>query len=130
MKLRKRPTRKTDQALDAAASVTKLWSDWQLGKRAAKGVAKAKTIRQPSKFRMALRSKRLRIVGAVAVLGGAGAAAAKALRGGDPEPIYTGPPPSDAVEAAASAPDAPLSELHEPTVCRTMSRCYGTLHGA
>ena len=39
MNLRKRK-RKTAQALDAVAGVTKIWSEWQVGKRATKGVAK------------------------------------------------------------------------------------------
>ena len=41
MKLRKRQKRKTAQALDALAGVTKIWTEWQIGKKAGKGVAKA-----------------------------------------------------------------------------------------
>ena len=115
MNLRRRNTRK-DQALDAVASVTKTWSEWQLAKRAGKGVAKAKEVR-PSKIKAMLSSKRAKLVGAVAVTGGVGAFVARKLKGGDPA-SYTGPAPSDAVEAAASAPEAepppPLTMAPDP----------------
>jgi hypothetical protein len=107
MKLRKRQKRKTAQALDAAAGVTKLWSEWQIGKRAGKGVAKVKKSGAKGK----LSSKHFRIAGLVAVLGGAGAAVAKKLKGGGREPIYTPPgkgepvAPPDVAPPLAIAPD-------------------------
>jgi hypothetical protein len=116
MKLRKRQTRK-DQALDAVASVTKTWSEWQLAKRAGKGVAKAKEVR-PSKIKGFLNSKKVKLAGAVAVAGGTGAFVARKLKGGDPAESYSGPAPSEAVEAAASAPEAetppPLTMAPDP----------------
>src|SRR5436190_7425375 len=107
MNLRRRHKRKTGQALDAVASVTKLWSEWQIGKRAAKGVAKVKEVRPPSKLKRALSSRWAKIGGAVAVAGGAAAAVTRKLKGSDPAD-YSGPPPSAAVEAGAPPPeDAP-----------------------
>ena len=97
MKLR-RQKRKKDHALDAVASITKTWSEWQLAKRAGQGVAKAKEIR-PSKIKSALNSKRLKLAGALAVAGGAAAVVARKLKGGEPPESYAGPAPSDAVEA-------------------------------
>jgi len=106
MKLRRRQKRKSAQALDALASVTKAWSEWQLGKRASKGVAKAKELRPPSKPKRALASKWVKVAGAVAVAGGTAAAIGRKLKGDEPE-IYAGPPPSVAAEAAVPSPDAP-----------------------
>lgn len=115
MKLRKRQKRKQDHALDALASISKTWSEWQLAKRAGKGVAKVKEVR-PSKLKAALSSKRAKLVGAVAVTGGVGAFVARKLKG-DAADVYTGPAPSDAVDAAASAPEAeppPLTMAPDP----------------
>ncbi|MEJ7798599.1 MAG: hypothetical protein WKF42_08880 [Solirubrobacteraceae bacterium] len=108
MKLRRRQKRKTETALDALASITKLWSEWQIGKRAGKGVAKAKKVKSPS--------KRVRTVGVVAVVCGAGAAVARKLKGGDPEPIYTPPARSEPVAPAAPAPSAPFAPPPPPLV--------------
>jgi len=102
MSLRRRNTRK-DQALDAVASVTKTWSEWQLAKRAGKGVAKAKEVR-PSKIKGALTSTPAKIAGALAIVGGAGAVVMRKLKG-DSAADYTGPAPSEAVEASKSAPE-------------------------
>ncbi|HEX4345088.1 MAG TPA: hypothetical protein VHZ31_05955 [Solirubrobacteraceae bacterium] len=111
MKLR-RQKRKTSQALDAIASVTEIWSDWKPGKQVGKGVKKVKALRPPGKVKSALSSKRVRIGGAVAVAGGAGAAIFGKLRGkSDPPPVYTGPAPSVAADAAAKAPDAVAASL-------------------
>ncbi len=73
MNLRKRK-RKTAQALDAVAGVTKIWSEWQIGKRATKGVAKVKKVKKKSALRRTLGSKPVRFAGVAAALGGAGAA--------------------------------------------------------
>jgi hypothetical protein len=106
MKLRRRPKRKAEQALDALAGATKIWSELQIGKRAGKGVAKAQRIRLPS----ILKGKSAKAIGAAAAAGGAGAVVARKLKGDGPQE-YTGPPPSAAAEAAVSAPDAPAPPL-------------------
>lgn len=102
MKLRRRPKRKVEKALDALTGATRIWSDLQVGKRAGKGVRKAKRLRLPG----ALRSVPAKAIGAATVAGGVGAIVARKLKGDGPRE-YTGPPPSAAAEAAASAPDAP-----------------------
>lgn len=109
MKLRKSPKRKAEQALDALAGATKIWSDVQIGKRAGKGVEKARRVRLPS----FLRGKPAKAIGAAAVAGGAGAVVARKLKSDGPQE-YTGPPPSVASEAAASAPDAPAPPAVAP----------------
>jgi hypothetical protein len=114
MKLRRRQKRKRDQALDALASVTKTWSEWQLAKRAGKGVAKAKKVRPPSGVKSTLGSKPVRAAGAAAVAGGAVAAIARKLKGGDDEPIYTPPPPSEPVAAPAASDPPPLAIAPDP----------------
>ena len=38
MRLRRRPKRKRDQALDVVASAAKTWSEWHLAKRARGGI--------------------------------------------------------------------------------------------
>lgn len=115
MSLRRRQKRKTEQALDAVASVTKLWSEWQIGKRVSKGAAKATQLRQPSKAKRVLSLKWLRIGGAAAVAGGAAAAVAAKLKRSKPE-TYSGPAPSVAADAAVPPPDAPapLSVAPDP----------------
>jgi len=105
MKLRRRPKRKAEQALDALAGATKIWSELQIGKRAGKGVAKAKRFRLPS----ILKGKPAKAIGAAAAAGGAGAVVARKLKADGPQE-YTGPPPS-AAAGAASAPDAPAPPL-------------------
>jgi hypothetical protein len=101
MILRKRRKGKAAQALDALAGITKIWSELQIGKKAGQGVAKVKKVRLPW-----LKSKPAKAIGAVAVAGGVGAVVAKKMKG-ETAPVYTGPAPSEAVEAAAKAPDAP-----------------------
>jgi hypothetical protein len=114
MKLRRRQKRKTKQALDAVASVSKLWSELKLGKRAAGGVAKAKELR-PSKLKHVLSLKWVRIGGAAAVAGGTAAVVGRKLKGDEPD-AYTGPPPSAAAEAAVPSPDTapPLTIAPDP----------------
>lgn len=102
MKLRSRPQRKVEKALDALTGVTKIWSDLQVSKQAGKGVKKAKRLCLPG----ALRSTKVKAIGMAAVAGGAAAIVARKLKGDGPQE-YTGPPPSAAVDAAASAPDTP-----------------------
>jgi hypothetical protein len=115
MNLRRRQKRKKDQALDAVASVSKLWSELQLGKKASQGVAKAKELRPPSKVKRVLSLKWVRIGGAAAVAGGTAGAVARKLKGDKPE-SYTGPAPSVAAEAAGPAPDIapPLAVAPDP----------------
>ncbi|MBA3746924.1 MAG: hypothetical protein H0W96_05450, partial [Solirubrobacterales bacterium] len=124
MKLRKRQKRKTAQALDALAGVTKIWTEAEVAKKAGKGAAKAakqaakvkavKTVvPSPSKKKGSL-AKKLRIAGLAAVLGGAAAAIAKKLKGGGPEPIYTPPAPGEPV--APPDVDAPAAIASEPVI--------------
>jgi len=103
---------KRDQALDAVASVAKTWSEWRLGERATKSVAKgtkkasraaAKARKRASKVaknadasrvKRAVKGTPLKIVAGAAIVGGVGAAIAKKLKGaGTAEPLYTPPPP-------------------------------------
>lgn len=115
MKLRKRQKRKPEQALDALASVTKIWSEWQLGKKASKGVKKAKSLRPPGKVKRILSLKWVKVGGAVAVAGGTAAVVGKKLKGDDPAD-YSGPAPSVAADAAVPSPDtvAPLTVAPDP----------------
>jgi hypothetical protein len=101
MILRKRRKGKAAQALDALAGITKIWSELQIGKKAGQGVAKVKKVRLPW-----LKSKPAKAIAGAAVAGGVGAVVAKKMKG-ETAPVYTGPAPSEAVEAAAKAPDAP-----------------------
>ena len=124
MKLPTRQNKKRDQALDAFASVAKTWSEWRLGERATKTVAKGtkKATKSAAKARKkAYRATRgsdasaltravngtpLKIAGAVALVAGVGAAVAKKLKGGGTaEPLYTPPP--------APAPMKPPAELKD-----------------
>jgi hypothetical protein len=132
MNLPMRQTKKRDQALDAVASLAKTWSEWRLGERASKSVevgkkkAKkaAKVARKKAKkadvgsVASALKGTPLKVAGAVAVVGGVGAAVAKKLKGGGhAEPLYT-PPPAPApapVPAAVPAPDMAKVPSPAPT---------------
>ena len=131
MKLRQKSKR--DQALDAAASVAKTWSEWRLGEKVTKTAAKAskKAIKSGGKGKSSssvavVKRKPLRIAGAIALLGGVGAAVAKKLGGGKAEPLYTPPgpapdmappPPSSvSVEDLASDTPPPATTPVEPTV--------------
>ena len=127
MKLRRRQKRKPEQALDALASVTKIWSEWQIGKKASKGVAKAKGLRPPGKVKRILSLKWVKVGAGVAVAGGTAAAVGKKLKGDDPE-SYSGPPPSAAADAAVQAPDtpAPLTVAPDPA---TQERSTETVGG-
>jgi hypothetical protein len=105
MKLRRQKPKHT-QAVDAIASVTKIWSEWQLGKKASKGMAKAKSLRPPGKVKRILSLKWVKVGGAVAVAGGTAAAVTRKLKGDDPA-TYTGPPPSVAADVVAAPTDTP-----------------------
>jgi|GEM_PF-3270743 len=119
MKLRQKSKR--DQALDAVASIAKTWSEWRLGdkvsktasqasKKASKNAAKAskKAKKQAAKASVpaAARTKPVKIAGAIALIGGIGAAVAKKLAGGKAEPLYTAPGPA---EDMASPPPSPVA---------------------
>jgi hypothetical protein len=116
MNLRRRQKRKHEQALDAVASVTKLWSEWQIGKRVAKGAAKVKDVQPPSKLKRALSLKWVRIGSAAALVSGSAAAVALKLKRSDEPETYSGPPPSAAADAAVLEPDAapPLTVAPDP----------------
>jgi hypothetical protein len=132
MKLRQKSKR--DQALDAAASVAKTWSEWRLGEKVTKTAAKAskKAIKSGAKGKSSsssvavVKRKPLRVAGLIALLGGVGAAVAKKLGGGKAEPLYTPPgpapdmappPPSPvAVEDLAGDAPPPATTPVEPTV--------------
>jgi hypothetical protein len=102
MKLQLRPKSKREQALDAFASVAKTWSEWHLGKKVTTTAAKG--AKQAAKAKGAAKGTPLKIAGAVAVVGGIGAAVAKKLRGGHAEPIYTPPGPAPDMAAPPASP--------------------------
>jgi hypothetical protein len=119
MKLRQKSKR--DQALDAVASIARTWSEWRLGdkvsktasqasKRASKKAARASkhAKKQAAKASVpaAAKTKPVKIAGAVALVGGIGAAIAKKLTGGKAEPLYTPPGPAPDV---ASPPPSPVA---------------------
>lgn len=106
MKLRQKSKR--DQTLDAAASVAKTWSEWRLGEKVARTASKAaKTTKKAKKARSSSGGPgRLKIAGAIAVLGGIGAAVAKKLSGGKAEPLYTPPGPAADMAAPPTSPVA------------------------
>ncbi len=126
MKLRRRQKRKPEQALDALASVTKIWSEWQLGKKASKGVAKAKSLRPPGKVKRFLSLKWVKVGGAVAVAGGTAAAVGRKLKGEDPA-SYSGPAPSVAADASVPAADtpAPLTVAPDPATQERETEAVG-----
>jgi hypothetical protein len=115
MKLRQKSKR--DQILDAVASVAKTWSEWRLGKRATTTVAKG--AKKASKLKDSGNATRLKVAGAVALVGGIGAAVAKKVMGGGqaeplgeppgPAPDMAPPPPSPVVveDRAGDAPAQP-----------------------
>jgi hypothetical protein len=119
MKLRKRQKRKTAQALDAAAGITKLWSEWQIGKRASKGAAKVKK----SGVMNALSSTPVKLAGLAALVGGAGAAVAKKLKGGGSEPTYT---TSDGDKVSPPDVPPPLAIAPEPTTATDATMPQGS----
>jgi hypothetical protein len=105
MKLRQKSKR--DQTLDAVASVAKTWSEWRLGKRATTTVAKG--AKKASKLKDSGNATRLKIAGAIALVGGVGAAVAKkVMGGGQAEPL--GEPPGPAPDMAAPPPSPVVVE--------------------
>ncbi|MEY2515586.1 MAG: hypothetical protein QOJ89_2944 [bacterium] len=128
MKLRKRQKRKTAQALDAAAGITKIWSEWQIGKRATKGAAKGAAKVKKSGLKDKLTSKPARFAGLAALVGGAGAAVAKKLKGGGREPIYT--PPAGGEPVAPPDVSPPLTIAPEPVTPTDATMPQGTREAA
>ena len=126
MRLRKRQKGKTGQALDTLAGVTKIWTELQIGKKAGKGVAKAASLKpkRPSRIKRVLRSTPVKLTGAAAVVGGAGAVVAKKLKGSGPEPVYTPPPPGEPVAPPDVAP--PLAVAPEPATPTDATSPQGT----
>jgi len=109
MKLRRRQKRGKAQALDLVASAVKGMAELHLAQRAGKGVGKGaksvgKGVEKVSRLKRVFRSTPAKLLAGAAVVGGAGAVVAKKLRGGDPEPIYTPPAPSEPM-AVATAPE-------------------------
>jgi len=133
MNLPMRQNKKRNQALDAFASIAKTWSEWRLGERASQSVAKgtkkasksaAKARKRAAKaakhadassVKSALKGTPLKIAGAVALVGGVGAAVAKKLKGGGgAEPLYTPPPapaPMPPPTDMAEVPPAPPTDI-------------------
>jgi len=128
MNLPMRQHKKRNQALDAFASVAKTWSEWRLGERASqtvakgtkkasksaakarKNAAKAAKNTDASSVKRAMKGTPLKVAGAVALVGGVGAAVAKKLKGGGgAEPLYTPPAPPAPMPAAdmTNVPAAP-----------------------
>jgi hypothetical protein len=109
MKLRRRQKRGKAQALDVVASAVKGMAELHLAQRAGKGVGKGaknvgKGVKKASRLKRVFRSTPAKLLAGGAAVGGAGAVVAKKLRGGDPEPIYTPPAPSEPM-AVATAPE-------------------------
>jgi hypothetical protein len=102
MKLQLRQKSKREQALDAFASVAKTWSEWHLGKKVTTTAAKG--AKQAAKVKGSGNATKLKIAGAVAVVGGLGAAVAKKLKGGQAEPLYTPPGPAPDMESPPPSP--------------------------
>ncbi len=129
MNLPMRQHKKRNQALDAFASVAKTWSEWRLGERASqtvakgtkkasksaakarKNAAKAAKNADASSVKKAMKGTPLKVAGAVALVGGVGAAVAKKLKGGGgAEPLYTppaAPAPMPAAPDMTNVPPAP-----------------------
>ena len=106
MKLRQKSKR--NQALDAAASVAKTWSEWRLGEKVSKTASKASRAAKGSKRSKkssARNRKPVKIAGVIALVGGIGAAVAKKLGGGKAEPLYTPPGPAADMPAPPQSPD-------------------------
>jgi hypothetical protein len=137
MKLRQKSKR--DQALDATASIAKTWSEWRLGEKVAKTATKAgkgagKVSKKAKKSSGGSKRKPAMIAGAIALVGGIGAAAAKKLTGGKAEPLYTPPgpapdmappPPSPvAVEDLTKDPPADRSTIEGTTVPPTVEPAH------
>jgi hypothetical protein len=116
MKLRQKSKR--DQALDAVASIAKTWSEWRLGekvsttasqaskkasKKAGKASKHAKKHAAKASVPAAAKRRPVWIAGAVALVGGIGAAAAKKFTGGKAEPLYT---PAGPASDTSSPPPA------------------------
>lgn len=123
MKLRQKSKR--DQALDAVASMAKTWSEWRLGekvsKTAAKGAKKAGTVARSAKKSRASsgggkKRSLVKVAGALALLGGVGAAIAKKLSGGKAEPLYTPPAPAADPGAPVASPVVSEGLTQPPTV--------------
>jgi outer membrane biosynthesis protein TonB len=124
MGLGRRPKRKQDQALDLVASVAKTWSEWQLAKRASrglkKGAGKAAELKggKPSGLKAAVTGTPAKITGAVAVVGGLGAVALRKLKGGGDAPAYVPPAPHEPAAAPPPPPPppppAPGAAAHKP----------------
>lgn len=108
MKLRRRPKPKKAQALDVVASAVKGVSEMHLAKRTGQTVAEGAT--KAKRLKGIVKSTPARILGAVALVGGAGAVIAKKLKGGDPEPIYTPPAPAEPMAVAPAAEIAAVEE--------------------
>ncbi|MEA2150315.1 MAG: hypothetical protein QOD69_2145 [Solirubrobacteraceae bacterium] len=124
MGLGRRPKRKQDQALDLAASVAKTWSEWQLAKRASrglkKGAGKAAELKggRSSGLKSAVTGTPAKITGAVAVAGGLGAVVLRKLKGGGDAPAYVPPAPHEPAAAPPPPPPppppAPGAAAHRP----------------
>jgi len=128
MNLPMRQHKKRNQALDAFASLAKTWSEWRLGERASqtvakgtkkasknaakarKNAAKAAKNTDASSVRKAMKGTPLKVAGAVALVGGVGAAVAKKLKGGGgTEPLYTPPAPPAPMPAALDMTNVPAA---------------------
>ena len=159
MNLPMRQNKKRDQALDAVASLAKTWSEWRLGEKAAKSVAvgrkKAKSATKHAKktakqarktakktdvstVTSAIKGTPLKVAGAVALVGGVGAAVAKKLKGGGhAEPLYTPPPAPAPMPPAPDLTNVPapaptpvvVGDLAPDDRRRAAGRCQGAGRG-
>ncbi|HVF79575.1 MAG TPA: hypothetical protein VNA28_14865 [Solirubrobacteraceae bacterium] len=123
MKLRQKSKR--DQALDATASIAKTWSEWRLGEKVAQSATKAgkgaSKVSKKAKKHSSGKSKRrpAMIAGAIALVGGIGAAAAKKFMGGKAEPLYTPPGPAPDMAPPPASPVAVEDLTRDPPLDRS-----------
>ena len=114
----KRSKSKKAKAADVLGSVAKLWSELQIAKRASKGVKEGTKKAASAKDAAGSRAGTTpaKAVGAIALLGGAGALIAKKLKGGEPETAYVPPPPAASEPGDMRPALVPQPAADEPRV--------------
>lgn len=112
--VRRRRSKKA-KALDAIASLAKVWTESKVATRAGKGVAKGAK-KASSALGAALRSTPVKAAGAVALIGGVGAAVARKLkRGSEPDPFArSGYEPPDAALTTNGGTPPPVTAVPDP----------------
>ena len=119
MRLRRRRTKK-DQALDLVATAAKAWSEWQLAKKATKGVKKGATT--AARAAVITRVAPVKAITGAVLATGAGALVVKKLKGRGaaaptPSPPAEPPAPVAPVATPGATPGAapvPAPDLDAP----------------